>query len=188
MGRRLAAVAGLAGFIFGVHPAQAITFAFNWVGDGGYSTEGLFRYDASIANGVISESGAGPTHGLQSLSVSFFNPAHTLLESFNTVSGGVSSSAFFQFNFDTSTLNLTGPLNVGGGTGVIGEKFFNGTIGGLLRLRQDIDQQGNSFEIDRQNIGVVTVIEVPEAGVSVASWSVLGLGVAWGLARWRRSQ
>jgi len=60
-------------------------------------------------------------------------------------------------------------FNVGGGTGVIGEQFFGGTIGGLLELRQDVDQQGASIQLDSQNPGEITVKKTPEPA------SMLGL-------------
>ncbi len=52
-------------------PAQAIDFNFNWLGDAGYSAIGSFSYDEATAPTIISESGAGATNFLQSLSVSF---------------------------------------------------------------------------------------------------------------------
>ncbi|HAX79229.1 MAG TPA: PEP-CTERM sorting domain-containing protein [Cyanobacteria bacterium UBA11372] len=148
--------------------AEAISFNFSWQGDGGYSATGMFSYDETTAPAIVSESGAGATNNLQSLTVSFFDPNNNPLQSFNTVTNGISESAFFQFNFDTSTQTLFGAFNVGGGTGVIGEQFFSGTIGSLLRLRQDVDQMGTSIELDR-NSGAITVTQVPEPA------SVLGL-------------
>ena len=153
--------------------AQAISFNFNWQGNGGYSAKGMFSYDETTAPTIISESGAGPTNNLQSLMVSFFDPANNPLQSFNTVTNGVSESPFFSFNFDTSTQTLFGGFDVGGGTGVIGEQFFNGTIGGLLQLSQDFDQMTTAIELDRQNPGEITVTaksaKVPEPS------SILGL-------------
>ncbi len=150
--------------------AQAISFNFNWQGDGGYSAKGMFSYDETTAPAIISESGAGATNNLESLMVSFFDPSNNPLQSFNTVSNGVSESPFFNFNFDTSTQTLFGAFDVGGGTGVIGEQFFQGTVGSLLRLRQDVDQMGTAIELD-QNSGAITVTAkaVPEPS------SILGL-------------
>lgn len=148
--------------------AKAVTFNFNWTGNIGYSARGSFRYDENTAPAIISESGAGPTNSLQSLTVSFFDPSNTPLQSFNTVAGGVSTSAFFQFNFNTTTQQLFGDFNVGGGTGAIGEQFFNGPIGGLLRLRE-ITGPGTNNLLDFQNIGTITVSQIPEPS------SVLGL-------------
>ena len=91
------------------------------------------------------------------------------------MSGGVSNSPFFQFNFDTSTATLFGSFDVGGGTGTTGEQFFNGTIGGLLRLREIIDPSTNTL-LDSQNPGVITVqrAPVPEPG----ALSLIGLAIA----------
>ena len=61
------------------------------------------------------------------------------------MSGGVSNSPFCQFNLDTSTETMFGSFDVGGGTGATGEQFFNGTIGGLLRLREIIDPFTNTL-------------------------------------------
>jgi PEP-CTERM motif len=150
--------------------AQAISFNFDWQGDAGYSAKGMFSYDETTAPAIISESGAGATNNLESLMVSFFDPSGNSLQSFNTVSNGVSESRFFQFNFDTSTQTLFGAFNVGGGQDVIGEQFFSGTVGSLFRLRQDVDQMGTSIELDR-NSGAITVTakSVPEPT------SILGL-------------
>lgn len=148
--------------------AKAVTFNFNWLGDSGYSARGSFSYDENTAPAIINVSGAGPIGVLQSLTVSFFDPADTPLQSFNTVAGGVSNSTFFAFNFNTTTQQLFGDFNVGGGTGAVGEQFFNGTIGGLLRLRQ-IDGPGSNILLDSQDPGTIEVSLVPEPS------SVLGL-------------
>lgn len=150
--------------------AQAISFNFDWQGDGGYSAKGMFSYDETTAPTIISESGPGATNNLESLMVSFFDPSNNPLQSFNTVSNGVSTSRFFKFNFDTSTQTLFGAFDVGGGKGVIGEQFLQGTVGSSLQLRQDIDQIGTSIELDR-NSGAITVTakSVPEPS------SILGL-------------
>ncbi|RCJ20075.1 PEP-CTERM sorting domain-containing protein [Nostoc sp. ATCC 43529] len=162
------AVASVAIATVANNPAQAIDFNFNWLGDAGYSAIGSFSYDETTAPTIISESGAGATNYLQSLSVSFLDPSNNLLGTYNTVSGGVSQSNFFKFNFDTSTRTLFGSLNIGGGTGVIGEYFFSGTVGNSLQLRQDVDQQGTSITLD-ENSGSIGVAKVPEPA------SVLGL-------------
>lgn len=159
------------------HPAQAIAFHFNWQGDAGYSAIGSFGYDETTAPSIISEAGPGSTSVLDFLTVSFFDPSNNPLQSFNTVAGGVSNSAFFAFNFDTSTQTLFGTFNVGGGTSTVGTQFFNGTIGGLLRLRE-IGSSGNIL-LDSQDPGVVTVTEkVPEPSsiLGVLALGVMGAG------------
>lgn len=162
--------------------AQAITFNFSWQGDAGYSATGTFGYDETTAPTIISESGAGPTNYLDFLTVSFFDPSNNPLQSFNTVSNGVSESPFFTFNFDTTTQQLFGDFDIAGGTGVIGEQFFSGTIGTFLELRQDIDQISQSFQLD-QNSGEITVIPVavtpvPEPTSVFGLLALTGLGAA----------
>ncbi|MBH8565860.1 PEP-CTERM sorting domain-containing protein [Nostoc sp. CENA67] len=156
--------------------ALAVDFNFNWLGDAGYSATGSFSYDEATAPTIISESGSGATDYLQSLSVSFLDPSNNLLGTYNTVAGGVSQSNFFSFNFDTSTKSLFGSFNVGGGTGVIGEYFFLGTIGDSLELRQDVDQAGTSTRLD-QNSGSIQVYKVPEPGSMLGLLALAGLGV-----------
>lgn len=104
--------------------AQAADLTFNWKGDTGYSASGSFSYDQTTTPAIISESGAGATKALQSLSVSFFNPSQELIGTNNEVVNGVSSNQFFNFNFDTTTGNLFGAFDVGTGSG-IGDVFLS---------------------------------------------------------------
>ncbi|MFN6497219.1 MAG: PEP-CTERM sorting domain-containing protein [Nostoc sp. DedQUE01] len=159
------------------NPAQAIDFKFNWLGDAGYSAIGSFSYDETTAPTIITESGSGATNFLQSLNVSFLDPSQNVLGTYNTVSGGVSQSSFFAFNFDTSSETLFGLLNIGGGTGVIGEYFFSGTVGNSLQLRQDVNQQGTSITLD-QNSGSIQVSKVPEPAsiLALLAFGMLGVG------------
>ncbi len=90
-----------------INPAQAIDWNFNWKGDNGYSATGAFSYDETTAPQLISESGAGPTKFLQSLSVSFFDPAQNLLESGSAIVNGVSSDRFLRLDFDTQSKNIS---------------------------------------------------------------------------------
>lgn len=160
--------------------AQAISFNFNWQGDAGYSARGMFSYNENTAPTIISKMGAGSTD-LQSLMVSFFGPGNTPILSpfpvYNTVIGGVSQSPFFKFNFDTSTQTLFGAFDVGGGTGVMGEQFLQGTIGTLLELKQDVNQVDPSIVLD-QNSGAIKVTQVPEptSALSLLALGVLGVG------------
>ncbi|MBN3872700.1 PEP-CTERM sorting domain-containing protein [Nostoc sp. JL33] len=157
--------------------AQAVDFNFNWLGNGGYSAVGSFSYDEATAPTIISESGSGATKFLQSLNVSFLDPSNNPLGTYNTVSGGVSQSDFFAFNFDTSTQKLFGPFDIAGGTGVIGEYFLQGTVGDSLFLRQDVNQNGTSITLD-QNSGSIQVSKVPEPAsiVGLVALGMLGLG------------
>ncbi|MCC5626733.1 PEP-CTERM sorting domain-containing protein [Nostoc sphaeroides] len=164
------------------NPAQAIDLNFSWQGDAGYSAIGSFSYDETTAPTIISEAGSGKTNFLQSLNVSFLDPSKNLLGTYNTLSGGVSQSDFFVFNFNTSTQTLFGGLDIGGGTGVIGEYFFNGTVGDSLRFRQDINQQGTSRTVD-QNSASIQVSKVPEPASMLGLLAFAGLGVGSSLKK-----
>lgn len=161
--------------------AALVSYNFAWQGNAGYSLNGQFTFDAATAPTLITESGAGPTNNLVSLSVSFIDPANSPLQSYATVVNGVSSSAFLAFNFDTSTEQLFGSINIGGGTVAAGVQFFNGTVGGLLRLRQNIDANGNSVLLDSADpgqIAVTRVAQIPEPGtLALSLGALLALGI-----------
>lgn len=88
------------------NPAQATTFNYSFHTNTNYTGKGQFSYDGNPA--MISESGSGPTNFLQFLSLSVFDPANNLLDSGNSVVGGISNDSFFLFEFDalTETMNL----------------------------------------------------------------------------------
>ncbi|WP_251956923.1 PEP-CTERM sorting domain-containing protein [Nostoc commune] len=159
------------------NPAQAIELNFNWLGDAGYSATGSFSYDETTAPTIISEAGRGATNFLQSLNVSFLDPSKNLLGTYDTVAGGVSQSDFFAFNFDTSTHTLFSSFDIAGGTGIIGEYFFQGTVDDSLFLRQDIDQV-SAFRTLDQNSGSIQVSKVPEPASMLGLLAFAGLGVA----------
>lgn len=85
---------------------QASTFNYSFQTDTGFSGEGLFSFDGNPT--TVSESGAGSTNFLQSLSLSVFDPDNNFLDSGDSVINGVSSNPFFLFEFDalTETLNI----------------------------------------------------------------------------------
>ena len=155
---------------------QAITFNFSWQGDAGYSALGKFSYDETTAPLIISESGPGQTNDLQSLSVSFFDPSNNLLGIYNTVTGGVSESLFFKFNFDTSNKTLFGNLDIAGGRLVEGEYFLQGKIGSSLVFRQLIDPVSDTKISLDQNYGAITVSQVsePASVLSLLAFGALG--------------
>ncbi|GET41412.1 PEP-CTERM sorting domain-containing protein [Microseira wollei] len=161
------------------NPAQAIEFNFSWKGDAGYSALGTFSYDETTAPSIISESGKGQTKDLDSLSVSFFDPSNMPLGTYNTVTGGVSNSQFFKFNFNTSTQSLFGAFDVAGGQFIDGELFLQGTIGSKLELRQTANKATTSILVD-QNSGAITVSQVPEPAAVLGLLAFGALGATLG--------
>ena len=107
--------------------AQAADLTFNWKGEAGYSVSGSFSYDETTTRAIISESGAGSTKALESLSISFFNPSQQLIGSGLEVVNGISSNQFFEFNFDTTTGNFFGAFDVGTGAS-IGDFFISNVV------------------------------------------------------------
>jgi hypothetical protein len=147
--------------------AATITFAFSWAGLSGYAARGTFGYDDAGAPPIIAESGAGPTDYLLFLTVTFFDPADTPLQSFNTVHSSLSESPFFEFNFDTLTQALIGPLNIGGGiAGAVGQMFFSGQLGGFLHLRRIAIPVDELVDVQAPP-GVIAVTQVPEPAAVV---------------------
>lgn len=87
--------------------SEGATVAYSFTTNTGYAGAGEFSYDAATAPAVIVESGSGPMTTLQSLSLAIFSPSSVLLDSGSAVIGGVSSSPYLGFSYDTSTLSLT---------------------------------------------------------------------------------
>ena len=166
-----------------MNPAQAVDFNFSWKGDRGYSATGSFSYDATTAPTVISESGAGPTKSLQSLSVSFFDPAQNLLESGSSVVDGVSSDRFLRFDFDTQSQNI-GVLDAD-----IGGSSYNyfltdlrtpgGQVGGpgVTNFNLFYRPNGTPF-LDSSSSVQATLATVPEPTMTLGMLVAGGLGIA----------
>ena len=91
---------------FAASVSAGATFAYSFTTNTGYTGAGEFSYDAATAPAVIVESGSGPTTTLQSLSLAVFSPSSALLDSGSAVSGGVSSSPYLGFEYNTATLAL----------------------------------------------------------------------------------
>ncbi|MFO1434780.1 MAG: PEP-CTERM sorting domain-containing protein [Candidatus Competibacteraceae bacterium] len=86
-------------------PAQALTFNYSFVTDTGYSGNGQFSYTGNPA--TVSATGSGPVAPLQSLSLSVFDPANSLLDSGNSVVNGFSSDSYLRFDFNALTETLS---------------------------------------------------------------------------------
>ncbi|MBN3874623.1 PEP-CTERM sorting domain-containing protein [Nostoc sp. JL33] len=108
--------------------AHAAEFKFNWKGDTGYLAQGSFNYDTTTAPSIISEAGLGATKNLQSLSISFFDPSSTLINSFTPVFSGVSNYSFLRFNFDSTKEQIFGSFDVGKDNNLLGDTWLNNNL------------------------------------------------------------
>ncbi|WP_334958116.1 PEP-CTERM sorting domain-containing protein [Nostoc sp.] len=166
--------------------AHAAEFNFNWKGDTGYSAKGSFNYDTTTAPSVISEADLGATKNLQSLSISFFDPLNTFINSFTPVLNGVSNYKYLRFNFDNTTQQIFGPFDVGkdnsssGDTwlnnnlALIDENFSNQVLAKEFHLNKR-DAAGTEQILDLSN-NSVQVSKVPEGSIIIGLLAVCSLG------------
>ena len=165
--------------------ADAAEFNFNWEGDTSYSAKGSFNYDTTTAPSVISEAGLGATKNLQSLSISFFDPLNTLINSFTPVLSGVSNYSFLRFNFDSTTQQI-GPFDVGKDNSLPGDTWLNNN---LALIDENFSNQVLAKEfhlIERDAAGTeqildlsnnsVQVSKVPEGSIIIGLLAVCSLG------------
>ncbi|MEH2140686.1 PEP-CTERM sorting domain-containing protein [Nostoc sp.] len=164
--------------------ADAAEFNFNWKGDTGYSAKGSFNYDTTTAPSVISEAGSGATKNLQSLSISFFDPLNTLINSFTPVLSGVSNYKYLRFNFDSTTQQIglfdVGKDNSRGDTwlnnnlALINEGFSDQVLAKEFHLIKR-DAAGKEQILNLSN-NSVQVSKVPEGSIIIGLLAVCSLG------------
>ncbi|MEA5601221.1 hypothetical protein [Nostoc sp. UHCC 0252] len=165
--------------------ADAAEFNFSWKGDAGYSVKGSFNYDTTTAPSVISETGLGTMKNLQSLSIYFFNPLNTLINSFTPVVNSVSNYNFLRFNFDNTTEQIFGPFDVGKDDELPGDTWLNNNLALIDEGFSDEvlakefgfnnrDAAGAKQILDLSN-NSVQVSKVPEGSI------IIGLLAAWSL-------
>jgi len=167
--------------------ADAAEFNFNWKGDTGYSAKGSFNYDTTTAPSVISEAGLGATKNLQSLSISFFDPFSTLINSFTPVLSGISNYSFLRFNFDNTTQQIFGPFDVGKDDELPGDTWLNNNLALIDEGFSDEvlakefgfnnrDAAGTKQILDLSN-NSVQVSQVPEGSIIIGLLAVCSLGL-----------
>ncbi|MEH2201068.1 PEP-CTERM sorting domain-containing protein [Nostoc sp.] len=185
--RMVATMALVLAIAIGTHNlADAAEFNFNWKGDTGYSAKGSFNYDTTTAPSVISETGLGTTKNLQSLSVSFFDPFSTLINSFTPVASGVSNYSFLRFNFDSTKEQIFGPFDIGKDDGLPGDTWLNNNLA--------LIDEGFSDEVIAKEFGLtnrdavgaqqildlsnnsIQVSKVPEGSIIIGLLAVCSLG------------
>ncbi|MEH2063686.1 MAG: hypothetical protein V7K50_15730 [Nostoc sp.] len=165
---------------------HATEFKFNWKGNGGYLVQGSFNYDTTTAPSVISEAGLGVTKNLQSLSISFFNPFSTLINSFTPVVNGVSNYSFLRFNFDSTKEQIFGQFDVGKDDNLPGDTWLNNNLALINEGFSDEvlgkefgfnsrDAAGTKQILDLSN-NSVQVSKVPEGSIIIGLLAVSSLG------------
>lgn len=127
-----------------VSPVSAVTQELQFESQQGYRVETFFSYDAPIEK--IAERGAGQSNTVDSLKVSFYNPAGEAIASYNNIVDGVVRGDYFEFNYDLATERLQGAIDLGGESA--GEMYLKGDADGNLSLIQ-IEESGAEIIIDR---------------------------------------
>lgn len=127
-----------------IAPAMAATQTFQWQGAKGYLVRGKFEYDERSQ--FISQTGTGETEGLQSLTISFYDPTHKLIHTYNNVTDGIAHGNYFELHFDPTTQKLIGNIDLGGE--VAGDTYLKGTVDRELVLIE-VEPSGKEQVIDR---------------------------------------
>ncbi|MBO3459193.1 hypothetical protein G7B40_027690 [Aetokthonos hydrillicola Thurmond2011] len=130
----LLAIAVLCIGLIGAKPAMAITFDFSWKGNGGYTAQGSFSYEEEQKNSTITNT------NLESLKISFSDPANKFLKSYVLVKDGQDTGVnpYLEFSFDPATKSFTSGsgFDVGEGrTTGDNDYYLHGTIDTILDLR-----------------------------------------------------
>lgn len=175
--------AALAATPFVSAQAALIDATYSWTGEDGYSAIISFTYDDAFA--IVSGEDVGPTTGLESLSVQFFDPGNTLLGSYVDVTGGVSSYEYLFFFYDTVAMQFVpgSQFDVGWDLGDPGDTYLYGEIDGTAYLFTVEDAEDDHLELDYTSELILTPVET-EVPLPAAGWLLLGgLGAALGLRR-----
>ena len=132
--------------------AEAMTQSFQWTGTTGYSASGKFSYDEGQVSRTISEQGAGKTHTLKSLSVTFYAPSGKPITTYENVINGIAEGNYFEFHFDPVKQKLFGSIDLGGE--FAGEMYLKGEVERELSLIE-VDKSGIERTLDKDSDAVV---------------------------------
>ena len=124
--------------------ANAVTQNLQFNSPKGYRIETSFSYDAANAD-MFAEHGRGKAKVLDSLKVSFYDPAGQAIASYDNIVDGTVRGDYFEFNYDPVTQQLKGELDLGGESA--GEMYLKGEANGNLSLIW-IEESGEERIID----------------------------------------
>ena len=149
--------------------AAWVDATFSWTGINGYRAQGTFTYDDTYSN-VSYEEGWGT--GLQSLSVSFYDPSNVLLGTFNNVVDEEVTYRYFYFNFNTTTLTLSDYFDVGEDHGDEGDYYLYAEIGAEGYLFDVYSNHSLSFS-NPTSIPVIVSVSAPTTQASGVTFSLV---------------
>jgi hypothetical protein len=160
-----------------IQHAAIVQYDFSIVGDSGYYALGRLAYEATTAPPSISYvSGFGS--GLDSLTVSFYDPSSSLLGTSFDVIGGTVTYGMLSLNFNTLAPSFSGVFDFGQDNGNPGEYYWGGLVGSSSELWSSY----SDTQLDGALPTVINVTAVPEpVGCAIA----MGLGLL-GFAAYRR--
>ena len=159
-------VATAASFLGFLTPSTAnmVNQIINWNGDSGYSATIEMVFDDSF--GIVSGNSTGLTNGIEEFTVSFYNPSLSLLATHDNVDAGMSTYDYFEFYFNTVTLDFINgnDFDIGKDNTGIGEWYLSGTYGDysdLSDVEMDVDNDSTSSGNDGFHVGATTPVPLP---------------------------
>lgn len=129
-----------------ISPANATTQELQINSDQGYIVKATFSYDAEDQVKAIAEKGKGVTKAIKDLKVSFYDPAGSMVASYDNIVDGVAQENYFEFHYDPDKQELLGELDIGGESE--GEMYLKGNVNQELSLIM-IKPSGEEEIIDR---------------------------------------
>lgn len=117
--------------------------------DQGYMVQATFSYDAGDQVSAIAEQGKGTTKKIKDLKVSFYDPAGSMVASYNNIVDKVAQGNYFEFNYDPQKQELIGEIDIGGESA--GEIYLKGNVDQELSLIM-IKPSGEEEIIDQLSV------------------------------------
>ncbi len=136
-----------------VFPAGATTEQLQINSDHGYRVTTAFSYDETDSSGAIAEQGKGGTNKVNSLTVSFYDPAGVMVASYDNIVDGMVQGNYFEFHYDPINHKVLGEIDLGGESE--GEIYLKGNINQELSLIK-IESSGEESTLDSGNWSITS--------------------------------